>query len=84
MIGCDCYGNANCGRFYCLSILDKHHHPDISLEQGLKILEMCTDELKRRLPIDYKGVCSPANYPFGTERLLTTHRSWSRLFPRMG
>ena len=22
----------------------------------MKILEMCTDELKRRLPIDYKGV----------------------------
>jgi len=43
-------------QFYCLSILDKHHHPDINLEQGLKILEMCTDELKRRLPIDYKGV----------------------------
>lgn len=43
-------------QFYCLSILDKHHHPDISLEQGLKLLDMCTDELKRRLPIDYKGV----------------------------
>ncbi|KAI5298928.1 Proteasome subunit beta type-4 [Ascosphaera atra] len=35
---------------------DKHHHPDIDLEQGLKLLGMCTDELKRRLPIDYKGV----------------------------
>jgi 20S proteasome subunit beta 4 len=43
-------------RYYCLSILDKHHHPDISLEQGMKLLQMCTDELKRRLPIDYKGV----------------------------
>lgn len=43
-------------QFYCLSILDKHHHPDINLEQGLKLLGMCTDELKRRLPIDYKGV----------------------------
>ncbi|OJJ83766.1 proteasome core particle subunit beta 4 [Aspergillus glaucus CBS 516.65] len=43
-------------QFYCLSILDKHHHPDINLEQGLKLLEMCTDELKRRLPIDFKGV----------------------------
>lgn len=43
-------------QFYCLSILDKHHHPDISLDQGLKLLEMCTDELKRRLPIDFKGV----------------------------
>lgn len=48
-----------CCRFYCLSILDKHHHPDINLDQGLKILQMCTDELKRRLPIDYKGVRSP-------------------------
>ena len=43
-------------RYYCLSILDKHHHPDIDFEQGLKILRMCTDELKRRLPIDFKGV----------------------------
>lgn len=45
-----------CSRYYCLSILDKHHHPDITLGQGIKILEMCTDELKRRLPIDFKGM----------------------------
>lgn len=44
------------GRYYCLSILDKHHHPDIDFDQGLKILRMCTDELQRRLPIDFKGV----------------------------
>jgi 20S proteasome subunit beta 4 len=43
-------------RYYCLSILDKHHHPDITLAQGMKLLQMCTDELKRRLPIDFKGV----------------------------
>lgn len=43
-------------RYYCLSILDKHHNPNISLEEGLKLLGLCTDELKRRLPIDYKGV----------------------------
>lgn len=43
-------------QYYCLSTLDKHHHPDISFEQGMKILRMCTDELKRRLPIDFKGV----------------------------
>ena len=43
-------------RHYCLSILDKHHHPDIDLEKGKKILRMCTDELQRRLPIDFKGV----------------------------
>jgi 20S proteasome subunit beta 4 len=47
------------GRYYCLSILDKHHHPNIDLDQGLKILQMCTDELKRRLPIDFKGVRDP-------------------------
>ena len=45
-------------RYYCLSILDKHHHPDIDLEKGKKILRMCTDELQRRLPIDFKGVSS--------------------------
>merc|ERR1712000_328698 len=43
-------------QYYCLSILDKHHHPDITLGQGIKILTMCTDELKRRLPIDFKGM----------------------------
>jgi 20S proteasome subunit beta 4 len=36
--------------------LDKHHHPDISFVQGMKILNMCIDELKRRLPIDFKGM----------------------------
>lgn len=43
-------------QYYCLSILDKHHHPDIDLERGLKILRLCSDELRRRLPIDFKGV----------------------------
>ncbi|GAM40453.1 proteasome component [Talaromyces pinophilus] len=43
-------------QYYCLSILDKHHHPDIDREQGMKLLNLCTDELKRRLPIDFKGV----------------------------
>jgi len=43
-------------QYYCLSILDKHHHPDIDFDQGLKILRMCSDELKRRLPIDFKGL----------------------------
>ncbi|CAL5873797.1 uncharacterized protein PFLUO_LOCUS8080 [Penicillium psychrofluorescens] len=43
-------------QYYCLSLLDKHHHPEISLDEGLKLLDMCTDELKRRLPIDFKGV----------------------------
>ncbi len=43
-------------QYYCLSILDKHHHPDIGLEEGLKLMRLCTDELKRRLQIDFKGM----------------------------
>jgi 20S proteasome subunit beta 4 len=43
-------------RYYCLSLLDKHHQPDIDLERGMTILKMCSDELKRRLPIDFKGL----------------------------
>jgi len=43
-------------QYYCLSILDKHHNPDISFEQGMNIMKMCSDELKRRLPIDFKGL----------------------------
>ena len=64
--GCDIdalclnFANLPC-RYYCLSILDKHHHPDIDLEKGKKILRMCTDELQRRLPIDFKGVSSKEN-----------------------
>ncbi|CAF9916446.1 MAG: putative proteasome subunit beta type-4 [Gomphillus americanus] len=42
-------------QYYCLSILDKHHHPDIDLEKGMQLLQMCADELKRRMPIDFKG-----------------------------
>ncbi|RPB27407.1 N-terminal nucleophile aminohydrolase [Terfezia boudieri ATCC MYA-4762] len=43
-------------QYYCLSILDKHHHPNIDLEQGLKILRMCIEELDRRMPMNFKGV----------------------------
>ncbi|KAF1980895.1 N-terminal nucleophile aminohydrolase [Aulographum hederae CBS 113979] len=43
-------------QYYCLSILDKHHHPDIDRTRGMELLGMCVDELKRRLPIDFKGV----------------------------
>lgn len=52
-----------CSRYYCLSLLDKHHNPNISLDEGMKLLQMCTDELKRRLPIDYKGVSYPWSFP---------------------
>ncbi|KAF2749435.1 N-terminal nucleophile aminohydrolase [Sporormia fimetaria CBS 119925] len=43
-------------QYYCLSLLDKHHHPDIDFDRGMEILRMCSEELKRRLPIDFKGL----------------------------
>ena len=43
-------------RYYCLSILDKHHQPTCDFERGMALLKMCSDELKRRLPIDFKGL----------------------------
>ncbi|KAL2019617.1 hypothetical protein VTK56DRAFT_9432 [Thermocarpiscus australiensis] len=54
-------------QYYCLSILDKHHHPDITIEQGMKILNLCVDELKRRLPIDFKGMVVKAVTKDGIE-----------------
>lgn len=32
-------------QYYCLSILDKHHHPDIPLEKGIELMKMCRDEV---------------------------------------
>ncbi|TGZ83058.1 putative proteasome component Pre1 [Ascodesmis nigricans] len=43
-------------QYYCLSILDKHHHPDISLEKGVQLMKMCRDELVKRMPVDFKGL----------------------------
>jgi len=40
-------------QYYCLSILDKHHHPDIDLERGLELMKMCHDE-----------VCPFPSFPF--------------------
>ncbi|OAA39944.1 Proteasome, subunit alpha/beta [Metarhizium rileyi] len=54
-------------QYYCLSILDKHHNPEINLQQGIKLLKMCADELKRRLPIDFKGMVVKAIKADGIE-----------------
>ncbi|KAK7204675.1 nucleophile aminohydrolase [Myxozyma melibiosi] len=42
--------------YYTLSLLDRWHRTDLTLEEGLKVAEMCVAELKKRLPIDFKGV----------------------------
>ncbi|AET37506.1 proteasome core particle subunit beta 4 Ecym_1264 [Eremothecium cymbalariae DBVPG len=42
--------------FYTFSLLDHHYRPDMSTEEGLKLLKLCVEELERRMPIDFKGV----------------------------
>ncbi|KAK4147249.1 nucleophile aminohydrolase, partial [Dichotomopilus funicola] len=66
-------------QYYCLSLLDKHHHPDIPFERGLELLTLCADELKRRLPIDFKGLVVKVvtkegikNVPFDDNRVVKT------------
>ncbi|KAL2151921.1 hypothetical protein VTH82DRAFT_5105 [Thermothelomyces myriococcoides] len=54
-------------QYYCLSLLDKHHHPDIDLDRGLELLKLCAEELKRRLPIDFKGLIVKAVTKDGIE-----------------
>ncbi|AAS50384.1 AAR019Wp [Eremothecium gossypii ATCC 10895] len=42
--------------FYTFSLLDHHYRPDMTTEEGLKLLKLCVEELQRRMPIDFKGV----------------------------
>ncbi|KAK9467635.1 nucleophile aminohydrolase [Lipomyces arxii] len=42
--------------YYTLSLLDRWHRADLTLEEGLKIVDMCVAELRTRLPIEFKGV----------------------------
>lgn len=42
--------------FYVMSLLDRHFKPNMSEEEVLKLVQQCVDELRRRMPIDFKGV----------------------------
>lgn len=42
--------------FYTFSLLDHHYRPDMTTEEGLKLLKLCIEELERRMPVDFKGV----------------------------
>lgn len=42
--------------YYVLSLLDRHFKPGMSEEEGAKLVQFCVDELKLRMPIDFKGV----------------------------
>ncbi|ANB12522.1 proteasome core particle subunit beta 4 [Sugiyamaella lignohabitans] len=43
-------------QYYVLSLLDRHHDPNMTQEQGLELLKDCIKELRLRMPIDFKGV----------------------------
>lgn len=42
--------------FYTMSLLDHHYKNDINLDEGLKLLKLCEEELNKRMPMDFKGL----------------------------
>ncbi|GME94107.1 hypothetical protein B5S32_g4422 [[Candida] boidinii] len=42
--------------FYTMSLLDHHYKPDMDLEDGLRLLKLCSKELSTRMPMDFKGL----------------------------
>lgn len=40
------------GAYFCLSLMDAHHRPDMTQEEGLDLLRMCIKELKIRFVMD--------------------------------
>lgn len=50
------YGAHGYAAFYCNSLLDKHYKEGMTVDDGLKLMEMCLKELEMRMPIDFKGV----------------------------
>jgi 20S proteasome subunit beta 4 len=43
------------GAFYVLSILDRYHRPDISLDEAKVLIKKCIEELKSRFIINLTG-----------------------------
>ncbi|GAO47069.1 proteasome component C11 [Saitoella complicata NRRL Y-17804] len=43
------------GAYYCLSIFDRYHRSDISLEEALDIMGKAVAEVEKRMPMDLKG-----------------------------
>ncbi|CAG8556555.1 11539_t:CDS:2 [Acaulospora colombiana] len=41
------------GAYYCLSLLDRYHRPDITLDEAKVLIKKCIDELKTRFIINY-------------------------------
>lgn len=50
------YGSHGYSSFYFTSLMDKHYKIGMSLEESLKLIKLCSDELEKRLPLDFKGL----------------------------
>ncbi|QPG74271.1 Proteasome subunit beta type-4 [Brettanomyces nanus] len=42
--------------FYTMSLLDRHYKPDMNVQDGMKLLDMCEAELAKRFPVEFKGL----------------------------
>ncbi|KAJ3559644.1 hypothetical protein NM688_g215 [Phlebia brevispora] len=40
------------GSYFALSLLDRYHDPEATLEEGLAVLRRCVDEVSKRLVVD--------------------------------
>jgi len=38
--------------YLTLSTMDRYHRPDMSLDEGLKLLKQCIEEMRKRFVID--------------------------------
>ncbi|KAF3916486.1 hypothetical protein ABW20_dc0100671 [Dactylellina cionopaga] len=43
-------------QYYCLSILDAHYKKEMGVDEVVGLMKDCHAELKRRMPIDFKGL----------------------------
>lgn len=48
------YAAQGYGSYFCLSIMDKYHKPDLSLDEAKALMKKCIDELATRFIINYK------------------------------
>lgn len=55
--------------FYVSSLLDRHHKPGMSDEEGIELMKMCVAELRQRMPIQFKGVQVKTVGKDGVEKL---------------
>ncbi|KAK1227491.1 Proteasome subunit beta type-4 [Marasmius sp. AFHP31] len=62
------------GSYFALSLLDRYHDPDASLEEGIATLKRCIDEVAKRL------VVSPGKYKVKSQ----FRKALRRLFRRPG